>query len=194
MENKIALTFLRPDEDTGNFIYKGSDKKLYISIDGVIHDVTEQGEPIGPVYNTYVKQNEPIYNPEDRFGRNPGSKLQTESKKSLKQFIKEEVKRLQKITLLEESKTKIEQKLKLLKEDFDFDSEAPQDEPDSENDCFIEDKPSGGYDVSCSGEFIGNFEDIDVASKEINAWMNKNNYFPSIWFISDHGNVSPYGI
>jgi len=113
---KIELTFLRPDEDTGNFIYKGTDGKIYISIDGIIHDVTQEREPLGPVYNTFVKPGEPVYNPEDRFGRNPGSKIQTENHKKLKNFIQEELIKLHKITLLEEEKRQINKELRLLKE------------------------------------------------------------------------------
>jgi hypothetical protein len=26
--------------------------------------------------------------------------------------------------------------------------------------------------------------------KELEAWMNKNSYFPNIWWISDHGNAN----
>jgi hypothetical protein len=119
MENKVELTFLRTDENTGNFLYKGTDGNIYMSIDGQMHDLTRQGEPLGPVYNTYIKTGEPIYNPEDRFGRNPGSKVQTESKKSLKQFIAEEIQKLHKITILKEEKKQIEEELKILNETKD---------------------------------------------------------------------------
>lgn len=76
----VELTFLRVDDNTGNFFYKGSDGNIYVSIEGAIHSVTDEREPNYPVHNTIIKQGEPIYNPEDRFGRNPGSKLQTETK------------------------------------------------------------------------------------------------------------------
>ena len=76
--NTIELTFLKVDEGTGNFIYRGSDGHIYVSIEGVIHDVTDEREPDSPVHNTIIKQGEPIFNHEDRFGRNPGSKRQTE--------------------------------------------------------------------------------------------------------------------
>lgn len=78
-ENKIALKFKRVDEDTGNLIYKGSDGNIYVSVDGVIHDVTGEGEPLSPVHNVYIQAGEPIYNPADRFGRDPGSKVQEET-------------------------------------------------------------------------------------------------------------------
>ena len=72
----IELTFKRVDPDTGNFIYKGSDGNVYVSVDGVIHDVTDEGEPLGTVYNITIKKGEPIYNKADRFGNDPGSKKQ----------------------------------------------------------------------------------------------------------------------
>jgi hypothetical protein len=74
MPKKMELTYVRTD-DNGNFIYKDINGEMYQDVDGVIHDVTDQGEPLSPVYNVVVKTGEPIYNPEDRFGRNPGSKV-----------------------------------------------------------------------------------------------------------------------
>lgn len=74
---QIELVFKKVDEDTGNLIYKGSDDNIYIDVEGTIHNVTDEREPLAPVRNVYVKQGEPVYNPEDRFGRNPGSKRQT---------------------------------------------------------------------------------------------------------------------
>jgi len=81
-KSKIELTFLEVDQDTGNFVYKGSNGKIYMSLDGIIHDTTEDPdyrEPIGPVHNVVIKKGEPVYSKEDRFGRNPGSKLQENS-------------------------------------------------------------------------------------------------------------------
>lgn len=78
VDEKIELTFLRVDPDTGNLIYRGTDGNNYVEIDGEINDMTDQSEPLGPVYNVKIKAGEPIYNPEDRFGRNPGSKRQSE--------------------------------------------------------------------------------------------------------------------
>ena len=62
-------------------------------------------------------------------------------------------------------------------------------EPDDE-DCFITDVTCGGYDVACSGKFIGHFVEYDDAIDAILNWQNEHNYYPSIWFINDHGNVS----
>jgi hypothetical protein len=74
MPKKIQLTYVRTD-DNGNFIYKGNDGEIYQDVEGVIHDVTDQGEPLSPVHNVEVIKGQPIYNSEDRFGRNPGSKV-----------------------------------------------------------------------------------------------------------------------
>lgn len=74
MPKKMELTYVRTD-DNGNFIYKDINGDMYQDVEGVIHDVTDQGEPLAPVHNVVVKKGDPIYNPEDRFGRNPGSKV-----------------------------------------------------------------------------------------------------------------------
>jgi len=71
---KMELTYVRTDSN-GNFIYKDINGKMYQDVEGVIHDVTNEGEPLSPVHNVVIKKGEPIYNPEDRFGRNPGSKV-----------------------------------------------------------------------------------------------------------------------
>jgi hypothetical protein len=62
-------------------------------------------------------------------------------------------------------------------------------QPD-ENDCFIQDNTRGGYDVSCDGKFIGNYEEMDIALNIVKQWKLKSNWYPSTWFVSDHGNVS----
>lgn len=74
--NNVELTYLRQDEDTGNFIYGDNDNNKYVSVDGVIHTLTDYGEPNYPIANAIVKKGEPVYNPADRFGRNVGSKIQ----------------------------------------------------------------------------------------------------------------------
>jgi hypothetical protein len=63
------------------------------------------------------------------------------------------------------------------------------DEPDYDNDAFIQ---SNGfrYSVSASGEFIGEYTDIYDAEEALKDWMEGNKFWPSVWFVSDHGNVS----
>jgi len=60
----------------------------------------------------------------------------------------------------------------------------PQDD-----DCFIE---SNGfkYAVSCSGKFIGDFEEMSDALNAVKTWKESNKWYPNTWFISDHGNHS----
>lgn len=68
--NKIELTFLKVDEDTGNLIYVGSNKKKYASVDGIIYSMTPYGEPDYPMYDgVVIKKGEYIYDTKDRFGR-----------------------------------------------------------------------------------------------------------------------------
>lgn len=67
--DKVVLTFLRVDPDTGNIIYRGSDKDNYVSVEGTIHDMTDEGEPLAPVKNVIIKEGEPVYDPKDRFAR-----------------------------------------------------------------------------------------------------------------------------
>jgi len=48
------------------------------------------------------------------------------------------------------------------------------------------------FSVSVDGKHIGTFieqEDVEQCAK---SWMEKNNYHPSVWFVSDHGNISQY--
>jgi hypothetical protein len=65
----VQLTYLR-DDDGGRMLYKGSDGNMYVEVEGVIHDMTDEGEPISPVHNVKIKPGEPVYDPNDRFGKN----------------------------------------------------------------------------------------------------------------------------
>ncbi len=75
--------------------------------------------------------------------------------------------------------------------DLNFTDVNSEEKPDYDNDALIEDKPSGGYDTSFAGKFLGNFEDIDVCLASLKAEFQRTNYFPTIWFVSDHGNYWP---
>ena len=59
------------------------------------------------------------------------------------------------------------------------------------NDCFIADNTRGGYDVSGDEKFLGNYEAFDDALKAIANWQKNNNYYPTTWYVSDHGNTWP---
>ena len=74
------------------------------------------------------------------------------------------------------------------REDESADEPAPED---------ITITPSGplGSQLSVGvveGKHIGTFNTEEQADDAIKAYMEKNQFWPSVWFISDHGNVSPY--
>jgi len=93
-----------------------------------------------------------------------------------------------------------------IKEDYDTSQDADagydyegggnvdwDEHDDSPNDAdgFIVDKPSGGYDASVDQKFLGNFEDSDLAFQAIRDNAGPN-YFPSVWFVDDHGGMQPF--
>ena len=104
---------------------------------------------------------------------------------NLKKFIQEEVKRLQKIAILEDKKLQLENEMA----DLYIDDEVLM--PDTDNDCFIEDKPNEGYAVSFSGTYVGEYDTTTECLNKIKDLMEKGNYYPTIWFVSDHGNFWP---
>lgn len=73
------------------------------------------------------------------------------------------------------------------------DEEEINDTPD-ESDAFL--SPSGPLgsktSLSVDGKHIGEFDSDEKAEDALVNWMLKNNYFPSVWYISDHGNEHPY--
>ena len=75
----------------------------------------------------------------------------------------------------------------LLEEIDDIENEEQPDD----DDMFVSDVRDG-VSVSVEGKNIGTFADYDEADKAIKEWMDKHNFHPSIWWVSDHGNVSPY--
>lgn len=69
-----------------------------------------------------------------------------------------------------------------------------QELEESDDDIYI--TPAGKLgsmlSLSAEGKFIGEFSEDEDVQEAIVEWMNKNKFYPSIWFVSDHGNVSPY--
>jgi len=66
-----------------------------------------------------------------------------------------------------------------------------QIEPDNENDAFITANGSD-YDVSCFGKFIKTVDEVSDGLELIKLELKKSpNFFPNIWFVSDHGNIDP---
>jgi hypothetical protein len=64
-------------------------------------------------------------------------------------------------------------------------------EPDYETDGFILDEPRGGYGASLEQKFLGNFQSAEDAAKAIRQAAGPN-YFPSLWFVDDHGGVDSF--
>lgn len=69
--------------------------------------------------------------------------------------------------------------------------EEQMDEVDEVNDAFIS---SNGfkYDVTASGEYLGEFVELEEAEKTLTRWMERNSYYPTVWFIDDHGGIELY--
>lgn len=55
------------------------------------------------------------------------------------------------------------------------------------DDYIIEDSPRGGY--YCKQ--VGTNTDLDSIIDKIAQHMEQEQFWPSIWFVSDHGNVLP---
>lgn len=66
-------------------------------------------------------------------------------------------------------------------------------EPDEVNDAFI---TSNGNTISvtASGEFLGEFEEEDEAIQVLKDWMEDNSYWPTVWYVDDHGGIQEYDI
>ena len=64
------------------------------------------------------------------------------------------------------------------------------DEDISEDDCII---ASNGYSygITCSGERLGETTDMEEALERVKKWRDDNKWYPTIWFVSDHGNYWP---
>ena len=65
-------------------------------------------------------------------------------------------------------------------------------EPNYDEDCFV--SPSGTlggkYSVSCGGKFIDEVSEFEDAMELIRSWQDKNQFYPNIWDVSDHGNFN----
>ena len=66
------------------------------------------------------------------------------------------------------------------------DGPAPQD-------IVITDIPRGGWSVGeVEGEYVGTFTELDEVEAVIKAKMEADSWWPNVWIVSDHGNVSLY--
>jgi len=68
-------------------------------------------------------------------------------------------------------------------DDFDWQSEM-------EHGITITDITQGGYDISAEGKYIDNVKEMDDALLAVGIWMDQNQYYPNVFFINDHGNVT----
>lgn len=75
------------------------------------------------------------------------------------------------------------------------DDEGLEPKPE-QDDIFI--TPSGQLgsktSLSCGGKFVGEFDDNDEALQEAKKWMDEHKFYPTIWWVSDHGNHWPIDI
>lgn len=58
-----------------------------------------------------------------------------------------------------------------------------------EDGIVIRDARGGGYSVTASGRFIDNGDDMREALRIAAAWAKRNNYYPNLFYVNDHGNV-----
>ena len=83
----------------------------------------------------------------------------------------------------------------LLPENWD-DEEEPNDEEhfdwqqEMESGIVIHDNTRGGYDLSAESKYLGNYPDFDDALQAAHNWKEKNQYWPNMFFVNDHGNVT----
>lgn len=71
--------------------------------------------------------------------------------------------------------------------------EAEGDRPPGEEELYdsivITDRRGGGYDVVHAGRTIEQVVEWDDAVSEANIWMDKNRYWPNLYYINERGNV-----
>jgi hypothetical protein len=68
--------------------------------------------------------------------------------------------------------------------------ESEKEDQPSPEDIAIEDKYRGYSVGEVEGKFIGEFLEWDDAVQAAKDWMEKNQFWPNVWHVSDHGNWS----
>lgn len=48
--------------------------------------------------------------------------------------------------------------------------------------------------VSIDGKYLGEFKTEELAVDAIKKYMHQNNFYPNVWYVSDHGNISIYNM
>ena len=77
--------------------------------------------------------------------------------------------------------------------------EEPEEEEEDEDDAFsdeemrsgyvISDSRGGGYDVVHEHHHVGHYRSMENALEEIDVYMEKDKFYPNIYYVNDHGNV-----
>jgi hypothetical protein len=77
--------------------------------------------------------------------------------------------------------------------DFEEGQEEEQDKPEP-SDAFFSDSGQLGAktSVSVNNKFLGEFNEMEEAEAALKKWMEQNKFYPNVWYISDHGNISPH--
>lgn len=87
---------------------------------------------------------------------------------------------------LREEFAEIEDDIEELFEEFEEQKMDSSPDPDdiiisSRDNLYIVGSEDHGY--------IGDYEEMEEALESVKNWKKENNYFPTIWFVSDHGNM-----
>lgn len=80
---------------------------------------------------------------------------------------------------------------------FEYFHDEIEDEPQpDEEDIFFSDSGPLGARTSlvAGGKFLGEFSDFEEAEEAALKWVEKSNYYPNAWIVSDHGNVELYSL
>jgi len=91
---------------------------------------------------------------------------------------------------------KAKQLLHLLEYNDDEWDDGSEEERPSDDDIILHNSGTLGSrtSVSASGRHIGEFKSDEEAEKAIVDWINRNKFHPGIWYVDDHGGVSPYSL
>jgi len=73
--------------------------------------------------------------------------------------------------------------------DEDEDDQQAPDEDELRTNVTISDKRGRGYTAHYEGDEIASEEDWDDLMKAINAWMKKEQFFPSVYYVNERGNI-----
>lgn len=107
--------------------------------------------------------------------------------------VKPPEKKKPELRLVKSFVAKVAANYKVTAYDEDINEGEPENEP-MEGDAFL--APSGPLgsrtSLSVDGKHIGEFNSDKEAEEALVKWINKNKHSPSVWYVSDHGNVSPY--